>query len=406
TSGVTYLSGRADALQVFFLLAAVVCAVRAFQYCRFRWAGGSALCLTAAVFSKETTAVAPAVLLIVLVLERARFDTAQKKRMAAALLAGWIGAVLLYIGARLCAIPDLFRMRTVAGARLPAVERMLTGAASFAEYLRIFLLPYDLRLERTMPLVQSAADPAFLAAVFIFAAFGALLWLRRKKRDMFFYGIGWYMLWYLPVSNIVLPLNALIAENWLQVPALGLFAAAAVLIQECRDAAPQRYRRVAAIFFAGLCVMWGLLTAARNIEYTQPLRFYRHALRYEPENVKLYNNLAIEYAERGRNAEAVAAYRQALSRAPCDLTALQNLANILYSQGNTAEAIEHYEHILCHAPRHVVALNSLGGIYGGQGDTARAIPYWERSLAVTPAQPEISAYVQWYRRNQENQTAE
>ncbi|MCX5680495.1 MAG: tetratricopeptide repeat protein, partial [Candidatus Omnitrophica bacterium] len=222
--------------------------------------------------------------------------------------------------------------------------------------------------------------------------------LRRAKGPVFC-GIMWYLINIIPVSNIFIPLNAYIAENWIQLPAIGIFLAvssAAVYASERRTGvAPLKMVcRMALPAVILLAVVYSHLTISRNEEYRDPIIFYERALKYEPGASKLYNNLGREVEDRlGDTDKAGSLYKKAIEASPANVNALNNLANIYSASGRFDEAIRLFNKGLEVDKDNVTLLNNLGVAYIRKGDKNSALYNWRRSVELNPDQPQINGYI-------------
>jgi Flp pilus assembly protein TadD len=76
------------------------------------------------------------------------------------------------------------------------------------------------------------------------------------------------------------------------------------------------------------------------------LTSYRLALRDQPNDTKILQNIAIAYSRTGRLEEAIRAYRRALEVAPDLSGAHYGLAFLLLKRGDRAGAMSHLESFL------------------------------------------------------------
>ncbi|MFC1489050.1 tetratricopeptide repeat protein, partial [Thermodesulfobacteriota bacterium] len=117
---------------------------------------------------------------------------------------------------------------------------------------------------------------------------------------------------------------------------------------------------------------------------SEAVNCFSEALRIDPENMALHNNLAIALAKQGRTAEAIEHYLQALRIKPDYEEVHNNLGNALAKQGRTAEAIEHYLQALRIKPDYGEAHNNLAIALAKQGRTAEAIEHYLQALRTKP----------------------
>ncbi len=93
------------------------------------------------------------------------------------------------------------------------------------------------------------------------------------------------------------------------------------------------------------------LALERQGDYDAALTSYRLALRDQPNDPRILQNMAIAYSRTGRMEDAARMYRKALDMDP-DLTgAHYGLAFLLLKRGDTRQAIKHLESFLAKPPR-------------------------------------------------------
>jgi Flp pilus assembly protein TadD len=88
----------------------------------------------------------------------------------------------------------------------------------------------------------------------------------------------------------------------------------------------------------------------RQGDFDAALTSYRLALRDQPNDPKILQNIAIAYSRTGRLEEAIRAYRRALEVAPELSGAHYGLAFLLLKRGDRAGAMSHLTAFLSHPP--------------------------------------------------------
>jgi len=93
------------------------------------------------------------------------------------------------------------------------------------------------------------------------------------------------------------------------------------------------------------------LTLERQGDYDAALTSYKLALRDQPNDHRVLQNMAIAYSKTGRLEEAVRCYRRALDLQPQLAGAHYGLAFLLLKRGDPRGAQLHLEHFLAAPPR-------------------------------------------------------
>ena len=92
------------------------------------------------------------------------------------------------------------------------------------------------------------------------------------------------------------------------------------------------------------------LALERQGDYEAALTSYRLALRDEPNNHRVLQNMAIAYSRLARTSEAIRCYRRALEIQPKLSGAHYGLAYLLLRRGETSDAAFHLESFLMDPP--------------------------------------------------------
>ena len=92
------------------------------------------------------------------------------------------------------------------------------------------------------------------------------------------------------------------------------------------------------------------LVLERQGDYDAALTSYRLALRDQPNDLKVLQNMAIAFSRTGRNDEAIRAYRKALEIDPTLAGAHYGLAFLLLKRGETEGGTKHLQAFLAHPP--------------------------------------------------------
>ena len=92
------------------------------------------------------------------------------------------------------------------------------------------------------------------------------------------------------------------------------------------------------------------LVLERQGDYDAALTSYRLALRDQPNDLRVLQNMAIAFSKTGRLDEAVRAYRKALEIDPMLSGAHYGLAYLLLKRGDTDGGVKHLQAFLAHPP--------------------------------------------------------
>jgi tetratricopeptide (TPR) repeat protein len=111
---------------------------------------------------------------------------------------------------------------------------------------------------------------------------------------------------------------------------------------------------------------------------------YEAALRLNPGNLNLYDELALEYRRIGELDQAEHTFVREKEAAPDDPRALLNLAGIQIERGRASEGLPLVEQVLTMAPGNPQAYYYLGKGLAATGQDARAVTALQRYLDLQP----------------------
>ncbi len=396
TSAVTYLSGRGDLLMIFFVLLSLFFFVKYLK--ETKGTGWLFLMIScSSYFLALLTKEASLIILAVVLLMRLFIKNCRKKWAPAYVL--YTAATGLYSLIRSLAIKGFFVTKYEFASSISLAERLFTALASFLEHFMILVMPVGLHLDRSIVVSRSFTDPKVLCGLILFCGILYMIFRLRKTKGPVFIGLAWFLLTYIPVSNLIIPLNTFVAENWIQLPAIGLFLALTGFVFEHSEHGLKTLFSSLSVFLIAVILFYAALTIVRNNDYYNPITFYEQNLKYEPKNVSSLYLLGREYAAKGEVVKAAELYNNALAIDPANSNSINNLANIYAQKNDYAKAISLYRQALSTDPENIMVLNNLAITYARIGDVTNAINCWEKSLKLDPRQPSIRQYIDFYKEN-------
>jgi Flp pilus assembly protein TadD len=161
--------------------------------------------------------------------------------------------------------------------------------------------------------------------------FGALR--RGAARPIRLFGAGWFLIAYLPISNLF-SLNATVAEHWLYLPSVGFL----VFVAGCCLELPRVGRKIALTVACVVVLGLGARSFVRSTDWVTAETFYQRTLLAGGASLRMCVNLASIYTNRGEKAKAERMLRKVLQIDPTYLVARNNLAGLLAERGQKAEA--------------------------------------------------------------------
>ncbi len=224
--------------------------------------------------------------------------------------------------------------------------RLLTFSKIIFIYLRLIIIPFPLHMERSVSLVTnpfSFFPLLFVVSQLALVYFAFKEW-RLNKTIFIIGGWCWFVSMLVPVSGII-PTNGLIYEHWLYLPLIGFFIMLYGLLKLIVVTKPQFRLFIGQAISLALTLIvpiYLVMTLYQIHLWTHPIAFYQHTLKYA-QSARLWNNLGMEYANRGHNQQALLAYKQALSINPHYAQIQHNLGQIYLGQKRWKKAAKYYQ---------------------------------------------------------------
>ena len=342
SAAVDYISGRADSLAFAFACGGWLLVLQGRRTQRglprflcYALAGASALL---ALCSREIALVWFVLFLLHIFL----FDREVNRQFRFVSLGCCIALLALYVGLR--QLPEQ-RPHFNPSSEWSRSTRAVLMLRALGDYGRLMVFPSSLHMERTVidpnnyrtkQSWRDSVNSEYLSILGLLIAVAASAACIRKGpgQAMRIFGATWFVVGYLPVSNII-ELNATVAEHWLYLPSVGFL----IFLAGCVIDLPPTFRK-ASVALASCAVSRDSAFGARSEAPTGSRRkfFINAPSQQRGITARIGVNLAQIYANRGDYEKATGIYRRVLAMVPEYPIARTNLAEILYRQGKKAEA--------------------------------------------------------------------
>lgn len=378
TEAVQVPAFREDLLVTVFLLLHLTAACRPGLAIRHAWLSTAALAL--ALVSKESAVVGP----VLMALVWGCFPhTRPPRREGIQVLAAHAGLVAVCV--------FFWLMGGLAGPRpgppvaLPFPYNLFTAPWLWLKALRTFAWPFPLLADYVIAPVSGILDARFLvglAATILWAAAAVVL---VRPRPLLAFGMGWMLIAFLPVANLV-PLFNAFAERYLYLLGVGF----AALLAGALSFLPGRQR---ALVLAAAAVLYGGLTVRRLGDWADDYTLWSRTLAREPASARAHTWVGLELKARGAPEEALWHWREADRLNPRDVNALINIGILHGQQGDLRQA----EQVLREAVRRrfdkADAHWNLAFALLMQGKEAEGIEEARQTLVLDPFHPAARAFM-------------
>jgi len=257
------------------------------------------------------------------------------------------------------------------------LHRFYTSFKAFLIYISILLFPFILSMERHIPYIKTFKDIDFIAGFIFFLAFLYFLWRKRDDRKILFGGTL-FLINFIFHSNTIIPLNGNLREHWMYIGSIGFFVYFIILLEKIKK---EKLKIALTIIIFSL---YGVRTILRNYDWKDPENFYLKSIKYFPNSPKLWNNLGTVYYEKDMYDKAIECFKKSFSISDISIKPLLGLCKSYFMAGNYNEAEKYCQVVLKRNPKDATAYLVLGLIYKKKGDYKRGFEYLLTSIKFDP----------------------
>lgn len=288
-------------------------------------------------------------------------------------------------------------------------ERLATIFFTLGKYVQLLIFPHPLTHDyypRHIEIMQFG-DWRVLLSLLIYLSLAVFAVRSLKTKNLFGFGIAFYLITLSIVSNFLFPVGTNMSERFIFMPSVGFCIAAALLVWKfsARKNENPAYEKIRpGLLLVTLIVLaFGVKTIARNFVWKDNYTLFTTDVETSVRSAKLQNAAAGELISKATKMEDEAARRPILLKAKEHLLkALEvhpNYKNAYLLLGNASnyleeyeQAIDFYQKALQLDPAYKDAINNLavtyrnaGRYYGEKkGDLAKALQYLTKSYEAQP----------------------
>ncbi|MCK5840452.1 MAG: tetratricopeptide repeat protein, partial [Bacteroidales bacterium] len=338
---VSYISGLADPLGLFFLLLGLlsyqkglISRVRATQWTRFAL---SVAFFVAALFTKENQVIFLPLSIIVGIYTYVN----EQKRADSFIFISTFVLVLIasaYLFLKLTVFNFTGEIGLTDASNIYTENlfiRLLTFLSIQWDYFTMIIFPLRLNYEKPY---MAYADIVTLRSLFgiMLVLITLFFTIRLKRHRRIFLGLSWFFACLVPFSGII-PLNAMFLEHWLYVPLIGI----SILLASLYDWLLIKGKsQIFLIILILVVILFSIRVILRNKEWSDIERFYLNELKYTDSSIRIYNNLAMYYADEKVPGKAIYYYEKAIEVGDFFPQPHHNLANLFHNRGDINKAID------------------------------------------------------------------
>jgi tetratricopeptide (TPR) repeat protein len=383
TEAVAGLVGRAELLASLFILTGMI------SYHQYVFKGGMKwmILLLVSAFAAITSKEHGFLLGPVLVLQELYYVFSQKN-YAWNKSSTWIG---LGSVAALSIALWLYRS-TITGPPVPheqwlhvsSGDRIATALRTMAEYIGMHVWPLHLSADywTTDTPIAGFGQPIVLMSLLFISGLLFLSLFLRNKLPVFSWGILFFFLMLLPVSNLVFAAGFLKAERVLYIPSIGLITVLSALLVKWSDWKNGKILMYGVLGAFSLFFIWRTWTRSGDWQNNYTLALA--TLQTSPASPRFNNMMGLELKAMKRNKEAMAYFEKSVQSNPNHGPALVNLG-LEYSHANrNPEAVELLEKAVRLDPGNAMAYVNLMAVYREMGNYDKNLEVAEKAMVRFP----------------------
>ncbi|MBN1586243.1 MAG: tetratricopeptide repeat protein [Candidatus Omnitrophica bacterium] len=375
TQTVAWVSCRGDLLFAFFGMGYILLGLRAARdksgKTVFPFLAGSYACLVFALFAKETAIMLPLGLWACLLYSRQELPgRLQKSPGQLRRLAPSAVLIFFYLVWRTSVLGQLAQPEFAQGASGPSISPFVLG-----RYVGLALIPWPLKLE--YPPQVSVGNPEWWSGLAVTLLLLGALWACRKKHPAISLGLGWFLIFLLPVLHL-LPFHGLMSEHQLYLSMAGLALAIAPSLERLLK------RRSGIICIVLLFSIFVGLIHERLQQWQDPLSFWHREMRLSPQSYRVALHLGNSYHQIGRPERAKHYYLKSKELNPTDNDVTLNLAHLAVQQQDYLLAARYTDEVLARESENPDAIALLGTLAVTKGSWEQAVLHYRRAIALRP----------------------
>ncbi|MFH1096959.1 MAG: tetratricopeptide repeat protein [Candidatus Desantisbacteria bacterium] len=294
---------------------------------------------------------------------------------------------------------------------LPVFYTMLK---SFLTYLRLLVFPCNLSMNYEVPISTSLFEPGVLIGALALIAIITFWITTYRKLPGICFAIAWFIVGWLPTSNILPLVQFFVAERFMYIPSVGFCLLLAIGLNQLSG------QKTTLILLAVIIAIYTPLSIKRNADWNNmySLRFdwcqkilakdpnsidahfrlgiiystkkqhdqaiaeFKRIIEISQNHAEAYNCLAIEYQDTSQYKLAMDTYKKLLDIVPYPAKIHSNMGILYEKQGLYNQAMAEYKLAIIIDPSMVTSYNNLGLIYEKQKMYTTAISNYQKSIAI------------------------
>ena len=258
--------------------------------------------------------------------------------------------------------------------------QMLVGFQGIWFYLSRTLVPFELSAFYPYPDISDGIPfGLWFSGIAGIVALLAGLWSYRYDK-LVFAGFAFFLLTILPVLQFLPVGNAMAADRYYYIPAIGAFILMAAALQKWVS----QYGIKGWILPMVCIIIMGYFGRLRTYVWKDSFSLWENVITNYPTAAIAWNSLANAYYEQNRYGDAITYFEEALKLDQSDPKSYNNLGNCYDRTGRPEAAIPLFKKALEIRPNDAMVYTNLGVAYDRLGQLDSAVAAQTRSVELMP----------------------
>ena len=266
------------------------------------------------------------------------------------------------------------------GLSLHFPANLLTAPSLFHEYVRLLVWPHPLCVDRIVVPVLHLSEFRFVKGAVTLGLWAVLSIALVRRAPLVAYGMGWMLILFVPVANIV-PLFNPMAERYLYFMVPGFVTIAVSLLLRAK---------ASQVLLPAVTALYIALIMLRLADWRNDAALWSATLKSEPMSARAHTWLGLAAKHDEKLQEAADHFERAAELNPHDTTGLINLGVMYGQMGDLATAESLLREAVRLRPDKADAHWNLATAFTAQGKLADAAAEFHATLKADPNHPQAA----------------
>jgi protein O-mannosyl-transferase len=266
---------------------------------------------------------------------------------------------------------------------------LLTMLRVLFDYVRNIFFPFWLNIRYPDFVSRSFMEYKIITVLIVIAAAAVIILCNLKRGDKrFFFCIAWFIIFWLPVSNII-PISTKMADRYIYMAFPGLVLLFSLYVFPLFNISAKKIHISGAIvsMIAVLLMVcyFAPFTIARNRAWKDSGTLWSASLKTYPHNAIAHNNLGLHLLYIDRKPElAVMHFKEAIRLKPESTKPRENLYDTFMWRKQYLKAAECAKKLVVMRPDNAEWYNKTGAAFDALGNIKQAEEYYRKALKQDP----------------------